>query len=103
MPLALPLWRSTRRSEFNLKPCALRRRRCRARRKIYTPGSSSSTVKFATCSGGAYGEAWDSWHRGAAEVQSGLSIMAEAVGAVGVEFDTHENASTQTVDGVYRG
>ena len=54
-------------------------------------------------SGGAYAEAWDSWHRGAAEVQSGLSIMAKAVGVVGVEFDTHEQASTQAVDGVYRG
>jgi WXG100 family type VII secretion target len=53
--------------------------------------------------GGAYGEAWDSWHRGAAEVQQGLSILARAVGIVGAEFDTQEQASTQTVDGVYRG
>jgi WXG100 family type VII secretion target len=53
--------------------------------------------------GGAYGEAWDSWHRGAAEVQQGLSILARAVGIVGVEFNAHEQASTQTVDGVYRG
>jgi WXG100 family type VII secretion target len=53
--------------------------------------------------GGAYGEAWDSWHRGADEVQSGLSIMAKAVGVVGIEFDTQEHASTQTLDGVYRG
>jgi WXG100 family type VII secretion target len=53
--------------------------------------------------GGAYGEAWDSWHRGAAEVQQGLSILARAVGIVGVEFAAQEQASTQTVDGVYRG
>jgi WXG100 family type VII secretion target len=53
--------------------------------------------------GGAYGEAWDSWHRGAGEVQQGLAILARAVGVVGVEFDTLEQASTQTVDGVYRG
>ena len=33
----------------------------------------------------------------------GLSILAKAVGVVGVEFDTQEQASTQTVDGVYRG
>jgi WXG100 family type VII secretion target len=53
--------------------------------------------------GGAYGGAWDSWHRGAAEVQQGLSILARTVGVVGVEFQTHEQASTQTIDGVYRG
>jgi WXG100 family type VII secretion target len=53
--------------------------------------------------GGAYGEARDSWHRGAAEVQQGLSILATAVGVVGVEFDTQEHAWAQTVDGVYRG
>jgi WXG100 family type VII secretion target len=53
--------------------------------------------------GGAYGEAWDSWHRGAGEVQQGLSVLARAVGVVGVEFDNQEQASTQTVDGVYRG
>jgi WXG100 family type VII secretion target len=53
--------------------------------------------------GGAYGEAWDSWHRGAGEVQRGISILARAVGVVGVEFDNQEQASTQTVDGVYRG
>jgi WXG100 family type VII secretion target len=53
--------------------------------------------------GGAYGEAWDSWHRGADEVQQGLSILARAVGVVGVEFDSREETSAQTVDGVYRG
>ncbi len=53
--------------------------------------------------GSAYGEAWDSWHRGAGEVQQGLSILARAVGVVGVEFDNQEEASAQTVNGVYRG
>jgi WXG100 family type VII secretion target len=53
--------------------------------------------------GGAYGEAWDSWHRGAGEVQHGLSILARAVGAVGVQFDSQEQSSAQAVDGVYRG
>jgi len=36
-------------------------------------------------------------------VQSGLSIMAKAVGVVGNQFDAQEHASTQTLDGVYRG
>jgi WXG100 family type VII secretion target len=53
--------------------------------------------------GGAYGEAWDLWHRGAGEVQQGLAILAEAVGVAGVDFQTQESASTQEVDGVYRG
>jgi WXG100 family type VII secretion target len=53
--------------------------------------------------GGAYGEAWDLWHRGAGEVQQGLAILAEAVGVAGVDFQTQESASTQKVDGVYRG
>lgn len=54
-------------------------------------------------SGGAYATVWDSWHRGADEVQLGLSIMAKAIGATGVEFQTHEEASAQELDGVYRG
>lgn len=54
-------------------------------------------------SGGAYGEAWDSWHRGAGEVQQGLAILAKAVGVTGAEFATQEQSSAQVVDGVYRG
>jgi WXG100 family type VII secretion target len=53
--------------------------------------------------GGAYGEAWNSWHQGAAEVQQGLSTLARTVAVVGAEFQTHEQASIQTVDGVYHG
>ena len=33
--------------------------------------------------GGAYGEAWNSWHQGAAEVQQGLSTLARTVAVVG--------------------
>jgi WXG100 family type VII secretion target len=54
-------------------------------------------------SGDAYGQAWDLWHRGTREVQLGLSILAKVVGVTGVEFDTHDQASAQTMDGVYRG
>lgn len=53
--------------------------------------------------GGAYGEAWNSWHRGAAEVQQGLSMLASTVGVVGAQFQTHDQTSAQTVDGVYHG
>lgn len=53
--------------------------------------------------GGAYGQAWDLWHRGAAEVQQGLAMLANAVGVVGVDFQNQESASTQNLNGVYRG
>jgi len=53
--------------------------------------------------GGAYGDAWDLWHRGASEVQQGLAILAEAVRVAGVDFQSQDSASTQTVDGIYHG
>jgi WXG100 family type VII secretion target len=53
--------------------------------------------------GGAYGQAWDLWHGGAAEVQQGLAILANAVGVVGVNLQNQESASTQNLKGVYRG
>src|SRR6202012_484709 len=52
--------------------------------------------------GGAYGQAWDLWHRGADEVHLGLAILAKAVGVVGVDFQTQESASTQQLRGVDR-
>ena len=54
-------------------------------------------------SGGAYGEAWDLWHRGAGEVQLGLAILAKVVGIPGVDFQAQEYASTQELDSVYHG
>lgn len=53
--------------------------------------------------GGAFGQAWELWHRGAGEVQQGLAILAKAVGAVGVEFQAQESASVQTLRSVHRG
>jgi WXG100 family type VII secretion target len=53
--------------------------------------------------GGAYGQAWDLWHRGAGEVQLGLSILAKAVGAVGVDFAAQDSVSAQALRGVGDG
>ena len=53
-------------------------------------------------SGGAYAAVWDSWHRGAGEVQLGLSILARAIGITGTEFQSNEEASAQELNGVYR-
>lgn len=43
--------------------------------------------------GGAYGSAWELWHRGAGEVMAGLSILAKAVGSAGVDYQVNESAS----------
>jgi WXG100 family type VII secretion target len=53
--------------------------------------------------GGAYAAVWDSWHRGAGEVQWGLSVLAKAIGVTGVEFQTQEDSSAQALNGVFRG
>jgi len=53
--------------------------------------------------GGAYGKVWDLWHKGAGEVQLGLSILAQMVENAGAQFQAQDSASEQTVDGVYRG
>ena len=50
--------------------------------------------------GGAYGQAWDLWHRGAGEVQLGLSILAKAPGIAGVDFQSQDSISAQTLRGV---
>ena len=53
-------------------------------------------------SSSAYAAVWDSWHRGAGDVQEGLSILANAVGATGAEFQINEDASAHVLNGVYR-
>lgn len=37
-------------------------------------------------SGGAYSAAWQQWHRGAAEVELGLSMLARQVGQAGAAY-----------------
>lgn len=53
--------------------------------------------------GGAYGQAWELWHRGAGEVQVGLSLLAKAAGIVGTEFHGMDSASAQTMRSVGDG
>src|ERR1700755_3382111 len=47
--------------------------------------------------GSPYGQAWDLWHRGAAEVQQGLSILAKAVGDVGVAYQGQDSSAAEAV------
>jgi len=53
--------------------------------------------------GGAYGSAWELWHRGAGEVQLGLALLAKAVGFAGRDFETNESASVAMLQGVDDG
>jgi WXG100 family type VII secretion target len=53
--------------------------------------------------GDAYGSAWELWHRGADEVQQGLSILAKAVGSAGLDYQNNESASAAKLRGVDDG
>jgi WXG100 family type VII secretion target len=48
-------------------------------------------------SGDAYGSAWEKWHRGATEVEQGLSMLAKAVGQAGKGYQQNEAASAQSL------
>jgi WXG100 family type VII secretion target len=54
-------------------------------------------------SGGAYSSAWERWHRGAREIEAGLSILARAVAHAGVGFQHNEAVSTQAIRQVLDG
>jgi len=54
-------------------------------------------------SGGSYTSAWELWHRGAGEVQVGLSILERLVSQAGRVYQENEAASTQALRGVCRG
>lgn len=47
--------------------------------------------------GGAYGSAWELWHRGAGEVQLGLAMLAKLVGQAGVTYEVQEAASAEAL------
>ena len=51
-------------------------------------------------SGDAYGCAWEMWHRGATEVELGLSIMSTLVAQAGSGYQQNEAASAQTLQAV---
>lgn len=54
-------------------------------------------------SGTAYGSAWQLWHKGAREVQLGLSMLAQLVGRAGEEYQSNEAGSAQAERGVRGG
>jgi WXG100 family type VII secretion target len=61
-------------------------------------GSVTDMVtRWQGLSGGAYGDAWQQWHRGADEVERALSIMAKLLGEAARAFDSNEEAAAQAL------
>jgi WXG100 family type VII secretion target len=54
-------------------------------------------------SGGAYASAWELWHRGAHEVQLGLSMLAHLVGRADDGYRANEAGSAQAERAVRGG
>jgi WXG100 family type VII secretion target len=54
-------------------------------------------------SGGAYTAQWELWHRGAGEVQVGLSILERLVSEAGRAYQENEAASNEALRGVCHG
>ncbi|OCB29269.1 secretion protein [Mycobacterium malmoense] len=54
-------------------------------------------------SGSAYAEAWELWHRGAREVQVGLSMLARLVDQAGEGFQANEAGSARAERAVRGG
>jgi len=54
-------------------------------------------------SGSAYASAWELWHRGAGEVQAGLSILAHLVGQGGELYGDNEAGAAQAMREVRGG
>ena len=54
-------------------------------------------------SGSAYGSAWEMWHRGATEVELGLSMLAKAVAEAGKGYEQNEAGSAQALREVRGG
>ncbi len=54
-------------------------------------------------SGSAYASAWELWHRGAGEVEVGLSMLARLVAHAGGLYRDNEATSARALRGVQRG
>jgi WXG100 family type VII secretion target len=54
-------------------------------------------------SGGAYGDAWKQWQRGADDVENALALMAALLGKAGDAFAAQDHAAAAATGGVYGG
>jgi WXG100 family type VII secretion target len=50
-------------------------------------------------SGSAYASAWELWHRGAGEVEAGLSMLARSVAQAGGGYQENETVSARALRG----
>jgi WXG100 family type VII secretion target len=59
--------------------------------------------RWTGSSGGAYGEAWQQWHRGAAELEGGLAVMAQLLGRAADAYADHERGAAADLRGISGG
>ena len=64
---------------------------------------TSMLATWQGTSGGAYSDIWNTWHRGADEVEQGLAMMARLLGEAGKGYEEQEQAAAEDLRGVYRG
>jgi WXG100 family type VII secretion target len=64
---------------------------------------TSMLATWKGTSGGAYSDVWTKWQQGADEVEKGLAAMAHLLGEAGKGYDEQEQASGESLGGVYRG
>lgn len=58
------------------------------------------TGQWQGSSGGAYGDAWTQWHRGADDVEKALAIMAKLLDATARGFESNDARGAQTLRSV---
>jgi len=56
--------------------------------------------RWTGASGGAYGDAWQQWDRGASEVERGLTVMAQLLGRAAEAYTAHEQAAAADLGGL---
>jgi WXG100 family type VII secretion target len=64
---------------------------------------TSMLAGWKGASGGAYSDVWKLWLRGADAVERGLGQMAHALDQAGKGYESQEQASSESLHGVYRG
>ncbi len=60
-------------------------------------------AQWTGLSGGAYGDAWAQWHRGAGEVERALSVMAKLLDATATGFESQDRDGASNLRSVYGG
>lgn len=75
----------------------------RARLQSLDATVTGMTAKWAGSSGAAYGDAWGQWHRGAAEVETALAIIAKLLDSAARGFESGDQQGAQELRSVTGG